>query len=221
MRSALCQHGARHDHGEAAEAGQHLQDGVLERELAEEGQAQRDVALRELVELGAAGVFLLEGDDLAQALHRIDGEGAELARRFARLAAQAIDALAHQEGAQAHGEQERQQRQRQPAVGPGQHRDHGRRHQDGDEGRRHGVGEEVLDQLDVVGGQRHQIAGAPAHQIGRRQRIELAEGVDAHLGQQAEGHVVRQPGFEPVQDARQAAPRRRARWRSPRKADGS
>ena len=115
--AALRQQGAGHDHGEAAQAGQHFQDGVLQRELAEEGQAQRDMALRELVELGAARVFLLEGDDLAQALDRIDGEGAELARRLARLAAQAIDALAHQEGAEAHGKQERQQRQRQPAVG--------------------------------------------------------------------------------------------------------
>ena len=63
------------------------------------------------------------------------------------------------------------------------------------------MGEEILDQLDVVGGQRHQIAGAAAREIGRRQRVELAEGIDAHLGQQAEGHVVGQPGFEPVQDA--------------------
>ena len=62
--------------------------------------------------------FLLEGDDLAQALHRIDGEGAELARRLARLRAQPVDALAHQERAEADGEQERQQRQRQPGAWP-------------------------------------------------------------------------------------------------------
>ena len=110
--------------------------------------------------------------------------------------------------------QERQQRQREPAARRGQHGEHDGRHQDGDEGRRHGVGEEVLDQLDVVGGERHQIAGAAAHEIGRRQRVELAEGVDAHLGQQAEGHVVRHPGFQPVQHARRAAPRRRARWQA-------
>ena len=65
------------------------------------------------------------------------------------------------------------------------------------------MGEEILDQLDVVRGERHQIASAAAHQIGRCQRIELAEGVDAHLGQQAEGHVVRKPGFQPMQRARE------------------
>ena len=65
--------------------------------------------------------------------------------------------------------------------------------EDGHKGRRHRMGEEILDQLDVVRGQRHQVAGAAARQVSRCQRVELAEGVDAHLGQQAEGHVVRHP----------------------------
>ncbi len=89
---------------------------------------------------------------------------------------------------------------------PGQHRQHRRRHQHRDEGRRHGVGEEILDQLDIVGRQRHQIAGAPPREIGRRQRIELAEHVDAHLGQQPERHLMGDPGFQPVQRRRRAAP---------------
>src|SRR2546422_4524444 len=54
-----------------------------------------------------SAALLLEGDDLAQALHRVDGEGAEFARCLAGLAAQLVDALAHQEGAEADSEQER------------------------------------------------------------------------------------------------------------------
>ncbi len=92
---------------------------VLQGELAEERQAQVDVVLRQPVELLAAAALLLEGNDLAQPLHRVDRKGAELAGRFACLAAQSIDALAHQEGAEADGEQERQQRQRQPGIGRG------------------------------------------------------------------------------------------------------
>ena len=65
------------------------------------GRRSVDVALRELIELVAARVLLLEGHDLAQPLHGIDGEGAEFARRLARLAAQLVDPLAHQERAQA------------------------------------------------------------------------------------------------------------------------
>ena len=62
------------------------------------------------------------------------------------------------------------------------------------------MGEEVLDQLDVVSGQGHQVAGAPSDQVGRGQGVELAESVDAHLGQEAEGHVVGDPRLQPVQD---------------------
>ena len=162
----------------------------------------------ELVELGAARVFLLEGDDLAQALpdrrrrRRVRPPlRARLPRRSTRLRIRkGLRPTASRNGSSASASQ--------PLAHASATSDG--RHQDGDEGRRHGVGEEILDQLDVVRGERHQIAGAPAHQIGRRQRVELAEGVDAHLGQQAEGHVVGQPGLEPVQDARQGR-----RWRAP------
>jgi hypothetical protein len=41
----------------------------------------------------------------------------------------------------------------------------------------------------------------PPHQIGRRQRVELAVKIDPHLGEQPVGDVVRQPRFDPVQDA--------------------
>ena len=121
-RALLGERRARHDDGQAAQPDQHFEHGLLRGELAEEGQAQRDVALRQLDRACAARGLLLEGHDLAQALHRIDGEGAEFARRLARLAAQLVDPLAHQERAQPGGEQERQQRQGEPAIGPGERR---------------------------------------------------------------------------------------------------
>ncbi len=131
--------------------------------------------------------LLLVGDDLAQALHRIDGEGAELARRLARLAAQAIDALAHQEGLEADGEQERQQRQRQPAAGsrPARATTAAGTRMATKAGATVWAKKYSTSSMSCVASA-IKIAGAPAHQVGRRQRIELAEGVDAHLGQQAE-----------------------------------
>ena len=173
------------------------------RQLAVERQAQLHMALRQRVERARAILLLLEGDDLAEALHRIDREGAELAGRFARVGAEPVDLAAQQERAQPDRSQERQQRQRQPRRFEAQPHQHHARHQDGDEGGRDGVGEEILDQLDVMGGERHQIAGASPHQIGRRQLIELAEHVDPHVRQQAERHVVGDPGFQPVQQAGQ------------------
>ena len=151
----------------------------------------------------AARALLLEGDDLAQALHRIDGEGAELARRLARLGPSRSTRLRIRNGLRPTASRNGSSASASQPLAQASTASTAAGTRIGDEGRRHGVGEEVLDQLDVVGGQRHQIAGAAAHQIGRRQRVELAEDVDAHLGQQAEGHVVRQPGFQPVQHARQ------------------
>ncbi len=191
-----------HD-GEAAEAGEDLEQAALQGQLAIERQAQLHVPLRQGIERTRAVLLLLEGDDLAEALHRIDREGAELAGRFARLGAEPVDLAAQQERAQPDRRQERQQRQRQPGRFDAQPHQHHARHQDGDEGGRDGVGEEILDQLDVMGGERHQVAGAPPHQIGRRQLVQLAEHVDAHVRQQAERHVVRDPGFQPMQQAGQ------------------
>jgi hypothetical protein len=42
------------------------------------------MARRQRIELLAPRALLLEGDNLAQPLHRIDGESAELAGRLAR-----------------------------------------------------------------------------------------------------------------------------------------
>ena len=213
--------GAGHDDGEAAQAGQHFEDGVLQRELAEEGQAQRDVALRELVELGAARVLLLEGHDLAQALHRIDGEGAEFAGRLARLAAQPVDALAHQERAQADGEQERQQRQRQPAVGPGERR---RPRRPAPGWRRRPAprcGRRNTRPARCRGWRApsdRRCGGAPdrpapAHRACGRRRC---------ASRPAGGRPCRAPARIPASAARPtAAPRWRARWRAARRARGS
>ena len=48
------------------------------------------------------------------------------------------------------------------------------RDQHGDEGRRHGMGIEILHRLDILGRERHQIAGAAAQQIGGCKRSSLA-----------------------------------------------
>ena len=61
------------------------------------------------------------------------------------------------------------------------------------------MGVEILDGLDVLSCERHQVAGAALQQIGRCQTVEFGEQCDAHFGEQAIGHGVRQPGFEPVQ----------------------
>ena len=64
-----------------------------------------------------------------------------------------------------------------------------------------GMGVEIFDCLDVLRRQRDQIAGAAAQQIAGRQRIELAEQRDAHVGEQVIGHGVRLPRLGPVQNA--------------------
>ena len=56
-----------------------------------------------------------------------------------------------------------------------QHHEHGRGHQDRDERRRDRVGEEVLDQLDVLRGDAHQVSRTAPHQISGGERVELPE----------------------------------------------
>ena len=202
-RSRLDQHRAAHHHRQAAEAGQHLQQAFLQGHFAEERQAERDMPVREPVEAVHAPALVLEGDDFAEPLHGIDGIGAKLARRLARLRAEPVHPAPHQEGAEADGREERNQRERNPRARRAEHDDDDCRDQHRDEGGRHRVREEILDELDIVRGEVHQVAGPPPHEIGRRQPVQLAEGVDPHLRQQPVGHVVRDPGFEPVHDAGQ------------------
>jgi len=73
------------------------------------------------------------------------------------------------------------------------------------------VREEILDRLDVLARQCDQIARTASHKVGRCQCVELAVEIDAQLGEQAIGDVVRQPAFDPVQDAGQ--------WRGERERD--
>ena len=61
--------------------------------------------------------------------------------------------------------------------------------------------EEILDQLHVLRRHADDVAGAPAQEVGRRKPVELVVKRDPYLGEQAEGHVVGDPGFEPVQQA--------------------
>ena len=135
------------------------------------------------VEFPAAPALVLEGDDLVQALYGIDRVGTQLARRLAGAGAEFVHPVPHGQRAQRHDEQERRQGERQPRAVPGQHQHHHARSQDGQAGGGNGVGKKVLDQLDILGGDAHQIAGAPPHQIGGRQSVQLAEEINPHLGE--------------------------------------
>ena len=86
-----------------------------------------------------------------------------------------------------------------PAVGQ-QHAEHHGGHEDADEGRRDRVGEEVLDELDVVRRHAHQVARPPARQVRGRQRVERAEEPEPHVGQEPVRDVVGQPRLEPVEE---------------------
>ena len=63
--------------------------------------------------------------------------------------------------------------------------------------------EKELNQLHVMGRHGHQIPGAAAQQVGRRQLVELLDQRDAHFRQHAKCHVVGDPGFRPVKNARE------------------
>ena len=144
----------------------------------------------------------LERCEFGQTLDRLRQMGADPAQCAARLAAEPIDLAASKDRRQPRPGQERQQNNGERPCNPCQQCQHPGRDQHGDECRCHGMGVEILDRLDILGRERHQIAGAAPQQIGRCQTVELGEQRDAHLRQQAIGHVVRQPGFEPVQRCR-------------------
>ena len=55
------------------------------------------------------------------------------------------------------------------------------------------MGEEILNQFNILSGNAHQVTCPPAYQIGRRELIQLTENVDPHLGQQSKSHVVSYP----------------------------
>ena len=202
-RPLAASHGSREHHREAAEAGGDLLPRALQRQVAEERHAHRQVVLRLGGELLAPRPDALEGDDLAEPLHRVGGMGVQIARHLPRPRAQPIDPRPRQDGRERGVEEERQEHQgERPAEDPerGEHRG---RDEDGDEGGRDGVGEEVLDQLDVVGGDADEVARPAPRQIGGGERVELPEHVQAHVGEQPVGHVVGEPRLDPVQEARE------------------
>ena len=154
-------------------------------------------------ELRGTGAGALKRDDLGEPLDGVHRVRVHVAERLAGPRPQHVDAVAGEERTQRHHREERDERQRhRPPEPPERPEDHGR-DEHRDEERRHGVGEEVLHELDVVGRHPHQVAGAPAHEIGRREPVELPVQRDAHLGQHAERHVVREPRLQPVQHPRQ------------------
>ena len=112
---------------------------------------------------------------------------------FARLSPETIDAPAQKERRQGDVKEEGKECQR---GRPGEDREGGQHrtgYHHGDESRCHGVGIEILDRLNVLGGKGHEIARAPAQEIGGGQRIELGEKGDAQIGKEAVCHIVREP----------------------------
>ena len=194
---------AHHDDGEPADPRGDLLQRGLQGQVVEEGHAHPEVLSRLGGELLAARAHLPERDDLAQPLDRIHGMRGEIAGDFARARAEPVDARAPEDRREGGPGQEGQQSQGQGPAEARQHEKDADGHEHGHEGGRDRVGEEVLDQLDVMSGHADQIARAPSREIGGGQRVELAEHVEAHVGEQAIGHVMGQPRLEPVQDARE------------------
>jgi hypothetical protein len=106
----------------------------------------------------------------------------QVAGGLARARAETIDAPAAEHRDQRGVQQKRNQHEGERPADRAQDGEHGQRDEHGDQRRRDGVGEEVLDQLDVVRGHAHQVAGAAAREIGGRQRVELAEHREPHVG---------------------------------------
>ena len=141
--------------------------------------------------------------------------GGHAAKALARRRAEAIDAPPHEDRRHGDIEQEGQQHERGRPREPGERREDRGRDQHRDDRRRDGMREEGFDRLDVLGREADEIAGAPAQQISRCQRVELVEEVDAHLGQKAIGHVMRQPRLAPSEHARDRRDDQQHRERRP------
>ena len=192
--------GACDDDRQAAQTRRHLEDGHLDREVAEEGKARLVDRAGDGDEGVAAFADLAEGEDLAQSLDRIGGEGIELAQGLAGLGAQPVEAAAQHDRRERDDGEEGDEGDRHGPAERHQDADHDGRSQHRHEGRSHGVGIEGFDGLDVLRRHGREIAGAPAQEVGRGQAVDLVEEPDPHARQQAKRHVVGEPRFEPVQD---------------------
>ncbi len=193
------QGGADDCDGQSAEAGGDLQSGGLAGEVVQQLQPQALALAGDGHEAVAAGGGGVEGDQFGEALDGFGGVGAEFAERAAGGGGQPVDAGAAEDRRGGGVGEERQQGECQRPGDPGQRAEHGGGDQHGDQRRGDGVGEEILDGLDVLGGQRDEIAGSAPEEIGGGECVEPGEELDAQLGQQLVGHVVRQPGLQPVQ----------------------
>ena len=158
------------------------------------------MVLRSLDQFGPPLWDTLEGDDLAEPLDRVDGVGVQLTEGFTRFRSHDVDTLAQEKWTDCDQDQQRRQGRRQFPAEKDQDTDNQTRNENGDESRRHRVREEILHKFHVVGRHRDHIAGPTAHHVGRRQTVELFEKCNPHLRQEPEGHVMRNPGFEPVED---------------------
>ncbi len=173
----------------------------LARQIVEQREPQLPgSAARAAMNIVAPAIAGAESEQLG---HALDGFGDVRARarpgRRARARRACPRGCRRSERRGAGVGEERRQRERERPRRGGEPRQHRARHQHGDDRRRDRVGEEVLDRFDVLGRERDQVAGAALEQIGGRERFEPGEERDAHLGEQAVGHVVREPRFEPVQ----------------------
>ena len=174
----------------------------MNRQIAEKRQPQIVMRLDALDELAAPFGFLLKRRYFAQSLNGVDAVRVQIAKRFTRPRPQRINPAAHEKRAKDDDRQERHQRGRHLPTERNQRDQNRRRHQQGDEGRRHRMGEEKLDRLHVLRRHGNQIASATPNEVSRRKPIEFLEKRDTHFRQQPERHVMRGPGFEPMEDAR-------------------
>ena len=209
--------GADHRDGEPAEPGHDFELRGLRGQVAQQVEADLLVAAHQIHKAAPPAGNRLERDEVGEALDRLGDIGAEQPEGVARLRAEPVDPRPRHDRSETGIEDEGQQCQGDRPGDECQRQQHRRRHQDRDQSRRDGMGEEIFDRLDVLVGERDQVAGAPPHQIGRRQGVELAEQIDPHFRQQPIGDVVRQPGFEPVQEPGE---RRRQREQDQQIAEG-
>jgi len=199
--AARRQQSAGKRNAEPAEPGRHFQLDILSRNIAQHIEPQRLAMAHEVGKLAASSVSRLKGDEIGEALDRICDMGVEMPQCRPRGGAEAVDPLPQQRRCE-HREQEERQQHKRGHPGKGRERnEHRQRHDDGDDRRPDSVGVEILDRLDILRRQCDQIAGAAAQQIAGRQRVELAEQCDAHVGEQTIGHGVCLPRLKPVQDA--------------------
>ena len=127
----------------------------------EEGQAQIDVALRELVELGAAARPPAGRRHLSEACTESTAKAPSSPAASRAFAAQAIDALAHQEGLRPTASRNGSSASASQPLAEASTATTAAGTRMATKAGATVWGEEVFNQLDVVGGQRHQIAGAP------------------------------------------------------------